>query len=114
MTVTFDTLGISQPALFHAENNPKMTFKLHLEQLYFFNERPYEEIFAEYNAIREPEKGEITTANQKHYRMMNEGELKGVFPRWNKLTFTIDPNRVYISSEEVMERLKFEWGEENA
>lgn len=114
MTVVFDALGISKPALFYSENNPAMTFKLHLEQIYFYLEQPYESVFAEYDMIRKQVDGDVITDNQKQYKTTNEGELKGVFPRWNKLTFTLEPDSPYISYEEVREKLKFEWIEENA
>ena len=114
MTVVFDALGISKPALFYSENNPAMTFKLHLEQIYFYLEQPYESVFAEYDMIRKQVDGDVITDNQKQYKTTNEGELKGIFPRWNKLTFTLEPDSPYISYEEVREKLKFEWIEENA
>ena len=42
------------------------------------------------------------------YIMMNEGELKGYYPRWNTASFMLKPNQP-LSFEDI----KFEWREEN-
>ena len=110
MSVSFDKLGVSQPAVFSTKDVPQMNFKLHLEQIYGYYERPYEEEFAEYDAIREPMENDPWDC-QIYYQMTNEGELKGYYPRWNKLIFSLNPNDQYSFSDE---KLKFEWVEENA
>lgn len=110
MSVSFDKLGVSQPAMFYTKDVPQINFKLHSEQIYGYYERPYEEEFTEYDTIREPIENDPWDC-QIHYQMTNEGELKGYYPRWNKLIFSLNPNDQYSFS---YEKLKFEWIEDLA
>ena len=111
MNVSFNKLGVSQPVVFSTKDASQMNFKLHLEQIYDYCERPYEEEFAEYDAVRKHTEGDVISEGMQNYQKTNEGELKGYYPRWNKLIFNLNPKDQYSFS---YEKLKFEWVEENA
>ena len=102
VVVTF-TNGISNPVLFITENNPIMTFSLFLEQVFFYMENDYVEEFEAYAKVRKVD-SDFVMRDTEFYLMLNEGELKGRYPRWNVMRFTVNPK-----SEPI-----FEWREENA
>jgi hypothetical protein len=110
VTISF-TNGKSNPVLFVFPNHPEINFKLHLEQLPDYIEGNHKEAFEERSLTRITDnyQASLVSENEQMYHLMNDGELKNIFKRWNKATAIINPIKD-VSFEDI----KFEWQEENA
>lgn len=110
VTISF-TNGKSNPVLFVFLNHPEINFKLHLEQLPDYIEGNHKEAFEKRSLTRITDKDQasLVSENEQMYHLMNDGELKNMFKRWNKATAIINPDKD-ISFEDI----QFEWVEENA
>ena len=105
------TAGKSNPVLFIVPKHPEMNFKLHLDQLHNYIESDYTGAFEECSITRVTDtyQASLVVANEETYNLINEGELKGYFPRWNRAIAILKPDKD-ISFEDI----QFEWVEENA
>lgn len=107
------TTGKTNPVLFIAPSKPEMDFKLHLDQLWEYIKGDYATAFEEWSKIRveDPYKANVVLENEKMYHLMNYGELKDRFQRWNKATFVINKD-IVVWNKLTFEDIKFEWIEE--
>ncbi len=105
------TAGKSNPVLFIVPKHPEMNFKLHLDQLHHYIEGDYTSEFEDCSITRVTDtyQASLVVANEETYNLINEGELKGYFPRWNRAIAILTPDKD-ISFEDI----KFEWIEGNA